>query len=110
MDALDCSTDSAAGSMSRLHHDLLADVGRLNHGAQKALTELLDVQHDIEAALRSAIARDPRTHYAIAKLAGVTPDVLDRFAREERGLNLTTAAKVAHVLGLRLVSGKRPVK
>jgi hypothetical protein len=62
--------------------------------------------------LRDAVAEDGRTHYAIAKAAGIEPDILDRFA-SGRDLYLTTAAKIALVVGLDLVpikKGRRRVK
>jgi hypothetical protein len=56
--------------------------------------------------LRAAIAADGRTHYAIAKAAGIEPDILDRFA-QGRDVYLTTASKIAAAVGLELVSAKR---
>lgn len=61
-------------------------------------------QTGIVETLREAIRKSARSHYSIAKSAGVTPAQLDRFARGERDLTLTTAAKVATELGLVLVS------
>ncbi|HXY35034.1 MAG TPA: hypothetical protein VEI07_12460 [Planctomycetaceae bacterium] len=55
--------------------------------------------------LRAAIAGSGMTHYRVGKLAGIRPDILDRFASRERDMRLETAAKVARVLGLEL----RPV-
>lgn len=62
--------------------------------------------------LRDAIAEDGRTHYAIAKAAGIEPDILDRFTGG-RDVYLTTAAKIALVVGMDLVpikKGRRRVK
>ena len=62
--------------------------------------------------LRDAVAEDGRTHYAIAKAAGIAPDILDRFA-SGRDVYLGTAAKIALVVGLDLVpikKGRRRVK
>jgi DNA-binding phage protein len=53
-------------------------------------------------ALREAITGAGRTHYAIAKDAGITPEILDRFVRGDRGMTLATAGKVADVLGYEL--------
>ena len=53
-------------------------------------------------ALREAITEAGRTHYAIAKQAGITPEILDRFVRGERGMTLATAGKVAETLGYEL--------
>ena len=41
-------------------------------------------------------------NYQLAKLAGITPDILSRFARQERTLRLDKAGKVAAALGLKL--------
>lgn len=57
--------------------------------------------------LRDAIKASENTHYAIAKLCGISPAILDRFVAGERDLRLETAAKIADVLGLRLTSSKR---
>lgn len=105
MDTLDSTTDFEACRVAHKYDELAAAVRKLPADRQAALMENLEVK-DLEETLRAAIAKDERTHYAIAKLAGVTPDVLDRFATGERGLNLTTASKVAAVLGLHLVAGK----
>lgn len=64
----------------------------------------------IEAALRKAITGSGLTHYAIGKMADVAPSVIDRFMMPDedprhRGINLTTAARIAAALGLEL----RPV-
>jgi hypothetical protein len=64
----------------------------------------------LDAALRAAIKADGRTHYAIGQAATVAPSVLDRFMLpaedpRHRGLTLTTAVRIAAVLGLEL----RPV-
>ena len=40
-------------------------------------------------------------NYQLAKLAGTTPDILSRFARQERTLRLDTAGQVAAALGIR---------
>jgi len=58
--------------------------------------------HDISDALRRAIERSDLTCYAIAKQAGLRPEVVTRFANEGRDIRLTTAAKLASVLGLQL--------
>ena len=40
-------------------------------------------------------------NYQLAQLAGTTPDILSRFARQERTLRLDTAGQVAAALGIR---------
>lgn len=64
----------------------------------------------LDAALRSAIKADGRTHYALGKSASVAPSMLDRFMLptedpRHRGLTLETASRIASSLGLEL----RPV-
>jgi len=61
---------------------------------------------DLVQRLRDAVAADGRTHYSIAKAAGIAPDILDRFA-SGRDVYLGTAAKIALVVGLDLVPVKR---
>jgi plasmid maintenance system antidote protein VapI len=56
----------------------------------------------IVETLREAIRLSGRTHYELAKAAGITPAQLDRFVAGERDLKLATAAKVADALGLEL--------
>ena len=61
---------------------------------------------DLATQLREAIAEDARTHYAIAKDAGVEPDALYRFVAG-KDLYLGTVSKIATVLGLQLAPVKR---
>jgi hypothetical protein len=59
---------------------------------------------DIEAQLRGALAaamKGGRTGYAIAKAAGLKPEILYRFTRGD-DLRLRSAAKLATVLELTL--------
>jgi hypothetical protein len=61
----------------------------------------------LDAALRAAIKADGRTHYALGKVAKIAPMILDRFMMpaedpRHRGLSLSTAVKIASVLGLEL--------
>lgn len=56
----------------------------------------------IDETLREAIRSSGLTHYALARIAGVTPAQLDRFVAGQRDLTLATAAKVAQALGLML--------
>ena len=56
----------------------------------------------IDAALKAAIAKSGLTHYAIAKLADITPAQVDRFMSGERDLRLSTAAAIAASLGMEL--------
>lgn len=61
----------------------------------------------IDVALRKAIAASGQTHYALARDAGISPSMIDRFVMPEddprhRDLRLGTAAKLAALLGLEL--------
>lgn len=59
---------------------------------------------DMSQKLRDAIIEDGRTHYAIAKAAGVDPDVLDRFSRG-KDLYFSTACKILAAINMEI----RPV-
>ena len=61
---------------------------------------------DIEMQLREAIQGSGMSCYEIAKRAGVTNSQLSLFINGRRSLTLTSAAKIARVLGLEL----RPVR
>ena len=61
---------------------------------------------DMVQQLRDAIVEDGRSHYAIAKAAGVDPDVLDRFARG-KDLYFSTACKILAAIGMELRPTKR---
>jgi len=56
----------------------------------------------IVETLREAVVLSGRTHYELARAAGITPGQLDRFVAGERDLKFATAAKVAGALGLEL--------
>lgn len=61
----------------------------------------------IDTALRAAIRRDGRSHYALATAAGVTHQQIGRFMlptndERHRGIGLETAAALAAALGLEL--------
>lgn len=56
----------------------------------------------ISKGLKEAISERGLTAYAAAKQAGVSVDAVQRFLNDERGLNLTTADKLADALGLSL--------
>lgn len=61
---------------------------------------------NISDQLRAAIEKSGLTRYRLAKDAGVTQIMLDRFVSGERDLRLATAAKVAAALNLELASRK----
>lgn len=56
----------------------------------------------IDDALKAAIEKSGLTHYAVGKLADVSPAQIDRFMAGERDLRLATAAAIAEALGLEL--------
>lgn len=56
----------------------------------------------IEDVLRERLAGDPASYYAIAKATGITHPTLMRFAKEEGGLRLSVAAKLAEHYRLEL--------
>ena len=56
--------------------------------------------------LRKAIRDSGLTHYRIAKDAGVKPSQLDFFVNGTRTVTIETAAKIAAVLRLELVTRK----
>ncbi len=60
----------------------------------------------IDSQLRAAIKASGLTHYRISKDAGIAPDQVARFVAGERDLRLASAAKIAAVLNLELVSRK----
>lgn len=56
----------------------------------------------VSKGLREAINERGLTAYAAAKRSGVSVDAIQRFLKEERGLNLATVDKLADALGLSL--------
>jgi hypothetical protein len=61
----------------------------------------VDIEEQLKDALATAV-KGGQTIYAVAKSAGLKPDLLYRFASGERDLRLKNAAKLASVLGLTL--------
>ena len=56
----------------------------------------------VSKGLREAIQGRGWTAYAVAKQSGASVDAVQRFLKEERGLNLATVDKLADALGLTL--------
>ena len=56
----------------------------------------------IAEQLKQAIVDSGKTAYAIAREAGLRPEQVARFVTGKRDLTLSTAARVAAVLGLEL--------
>ena len=61
----------------------------------------------IEEQLRQAILSCGISRYRLSKVANVSEAVLSLFVNRKRSMTLTTAAKVAKVLGLKLKSDKK---
>lgn len=61
---------------------------------------------DLATQLRQAIAEDARTHYALAKDAGIEPDALYRFVAG-KDLYLGTVSKIAAALNLQFSQVKK---
>ena len=52
--------------------------------------------------LKGAVRKTGETPYAVAKRAGITPEMLSRFMHGQRDLRLATAAKICAALNLEL--------
>ena len=59
-------------------------------------------QPDIEGQFRGAIRKAPMSLNELADLCGVDKGILSRFVRGERSMTLTTAARLATILGVEL--------
>jgi len=59
-------------------------------------------QPDIEGQLREAIRKTPMSLNELAAACSVDKGILSRFVRGERTMTLTTAARVATILGVEL--------
>jgi transcriptional regulator with XRE-family HTH domain len=70
------------------------------------------MSEELVEALRNAIELDERSYNAIGRAAGVDPAAVWRFVKGERSIDITIAAKLCKVLGLKIVGkpaqGKRP--
>jgi plasmid maintenance system antidote protein VapI len=67
-----------------------------------------DKESPVGQALRDAIHDQGLTAYAAAKQAGVSVDAVQRFLKEERGLNLATVDKLAVAMHLTLCPDDSP--
>jgi transcriptional regulator with XRE-family HTH domain len=63
---------------------------------------ICNMSKDIEKKLRDAIIKSKMSRYRISRLSGVSEAQLSLFVNNKRTLTLTSAAKVAKVLGLEL--------
>ena len=69
--------------------------------------EAMKPKDEITDTLRRAALKSGRSMYALARAAGTSYAAMWTFMRGKGGLRLTAAGRLAHVLGLRLVSAKR---
>lgn len=60
---------------------------------------------DFARILRAALVKSDQTLYRVSMDTGIGQDVLSRFVREERGLSLETASRLAMHLGYQLKRG-----
>ncbi len=60
----------------------------------------------VSEAIRRAIVKSGQTAMDVERGTGVSNAVVGRFLRKKRGLNLATVDKLAHYLGLELVTRK----
>jgi len=67
-------------------------------------------RQDIEAQLQKAIGKGPMSLNELAAACGVDKGILSRFVRGRRSITLTTAAKVATILGVELRPGRQSRK
>ena len=65
------------------------------------------MKRNIEEQLRQAILKGPMSRYRLSQLTGVSEGSLSMFVNRQRGLTLSTAAKLAKALGLELRPKKR---
>ena len=61
---------------------------------------------DLDGQLRAAVRKAGLSKYGLAKYAGIDRAVACRFMNAERSLTLTTASKIATLLGLELRSAR----
>ena len=65
---------------------------------------------DIEQKLKQVLISSPLSRYRIAKMTGLSEAQLSYFVNGKRTLTLTTAARLAEVLGLELKPKKKGEK
>ena len=62
------------------------------------------ISDSLSQALKKAVQGSDKTVYQIAKEAGVSQIMISRFLSDERDIRMATADKLAHALGLKLVT------
>jgi transcriptional regulator with XRE-family HTH domain len=65
---------------------------------------------DLAEQLRELIADSGLSNYALGGQAGVSESVIWRFRQGERDITLATAARIAAILGAKLVGSRRRSK
>lgn len=103
------SQDSQARRLSETYDKLAGTLRRLPVSRQHLLIGALRMKPD---DLRRAIKASGLTHYRLAQMAGITPEVIDRFMSGERDVRFETACKLATALELEFTPkrGKRKRK
>jgi hypothetical protein len=76
----------------------------------ETLLRALREKDPIEEQFREAIRGCGMTRYRLSKVTGVSDSILSNFVNYKRSLTLTTAARLASALGLRLMVGKQERK
>ena len=71
---------------------------------------ICNMSKDIEQKLRKAIVKSKMSRYKISQLSGVGEAQLSLFVNGKRTLTLTSAGKVAKVLGLDLKPKKKKAR
>ena len=62
------------------------------------------IPRSLSASLKKAMKQSPKSSYQLAKEAGVSQIMISRFLSGERDIRLATADRLAHALGLKLVT------
>lgn len=57
---------------------------------------------NLTESLKSAIKNCGLSNYRIAKMTGIDANILGRFLKGQRGICLSTAAKIAEAIGVEL--------
>ena len=65
------------------------------------------MKDELTSAIRRAALASGKSAYALAREAGTSYAAMWTFMRGKGGLRLAAAGRLAHVLGLRIVRGKR---
>jgi transcriptional regulator with XRE-family HTH domain len=104
--ASDCRACTAAARMMALVAQTPVKSGPLdplNRGRTMSTTTPLSIDRQLQAIVQTR----ELSAYGVARLAGVSPRVVQRWLRGERDILLETAARIALVLGVKLVAPRR---